>query len=451
MKTKLLKDYLCDRTPAANPSNVGDAETSCWERNFKDPRAFVRKALPIAIIALGLTDDTIIGAEQFDLLIRQLHLSQRDFLEIVRREFKKKEKDTKKLPKPFTRKDVEDALVLLLQKAIDFTLEQVRISLKCPAENLAPLINWIRASTGKEDRSDVAAIAHWLWLIKRKLLGLPVANHIMVVAYGKQGGGKTIAIRKLLGPLHDFGYVLYASVSQIADERYLKLLNEHFVVFCDEMAWAERADINSLKNTISADILTPRKLGTNQGFRIKQNSTFIGASNRRVNEMIWDSSGMRRFYELICEDTLSWSLVNSIDYLELIRGIDEARKDGYLIGDALATVRKKQDELINRDDLTLFLEDECLLRDDASSNPQYTTNHEIWTRFKVWNERNGVFKYCTSKDLYKRLRNRGFISHMTKDENGTTSRGFFAKFSNDAKSRPKTTLESLSAHERRAL
>ena len=61
---------------------------------------------------------------------------------------------------------------------------------------------------------DIAVVKHFVWQVKRKLIGLPVDHHIMPILFGKSGGGKSVAIHKLVEPLKELTLETNMSVFQ---------------------------------------------------------------------------------------------------------------------------------------------------------------------------------------------------------------------------------------------
>jgi len=91
-----------------------------------------------------------------------------------------------------------------------------------------------------------------------------------------------------------------------------------------------KTDIETLKHFITTDRLTARKLFTNSLDSLPQNCSCIGTSNKYLDTLIRDETGMRRFFEFKCLEKMDWSLLNSVDALEIWREVDEANEYGYL-------------------------------------------------------------------------------------------------------------------------
>lgn len=180
---------------------------------------------------------------------------------------------------------------------------------------------------------EIAVFSHFLWLCKRHLFGLPARYHMMPVIVGPQGSGKTETLKRLLTA--GFGdLVLITSFDYMEDERNTPALAKHYIVFLDEMARANRADVSNLKRLLTQEKLTYRPLHTNDDATVKNNVTLIGASNMSTDALIKDETGMRRFYELkvdtvACnkmsteERVMHWEQLDRIDYLEVWRSVNE--------------------------------------------------------------------------------------------------------------------------------
>ena len=139
----------------------------------------------------------------------------------------------------------------------------------------------------------------------------------MLILVGKTGGGKTEVIKKLIEPLRPFIYE--ANVDEVNDSRNLLAFQDNFIALFDEMSRAEKADINCVKRMVTGEAQSMRRLGTNIHQSVPIRTTFIGASNNDLIDIIFDNTGMRRFWEMRTLDVLDWSTINQIDYIELYR------------------------------------------------------------------------------------------------------------------------------------
>lgn len=190
-----------------------------------------------------------------------------------------------------------------------------------PQISTEALDRFLIAVTGESKPLDVAVIKQFIWQIKRKLLGLKVGQHLMPILVGKHRGGKTEAVKKLLEPIFQL-YMAANDMTVINDERGIKTLNDNYCIFFDEMAKASKVDTDRLKGIISGEYISYRIMRTNQYVSIKNNCTFIGATNNRVRDLIYDHTSARRFYELITLDVLNHAEINSIPYFDIWKSID---------------------------------------------------------------------------------------------------------------------------------
>jgi predicted P-loop ATPase len=217
---------------------------------------------------------------------------------------------------------------------------------------------WVRAVTGQERPLDVAVVKHFLWQVKRKLHGLPVERHLMLVVHGKQNGGKSRAIQELYGPLKELTDFL-ADLTALGDERQAYRQGQYYITMCDEMGKGERVCMDALKNRITADVLRWRVLGTNMTGSAVNKSTFIGAINPDLRDVLRDPTGMRRFYQMEAVDVLDWKAINSINYAELWCSVDPAAESPIVT--VLDELQKAQEDLRAKDAVEEWLDEHCEL------------------------------------------------------------------------------------------
>lgn len=291
--------------------------------------------------------------------------------------------------------------------------------LVCKSEDLTPIRTWVMAVTGAADTKDVAVMAHWVWTAKRKGTGQPVKHQIMPVLYGPQGGGKTIALEKLIAPISDFRLTI--SMSQLGDERVFEGLANHFVALFDELQGIERTDMNALKKQITTTTNSYRKLYTHDMANIPMRCSFIGATNRPIAESFNDSTGMRRFWEVNTLKKLQWDVLGDIDYKELWKGVDENKEEGYLTGEALEAVLHKQTELVNKDDLEEFLSQHNLHTTEDDTTAIEIANDALYEAYVHWAGRNGITSKLNAIWFGRKLKRR-LPSQVNKNASGVPQR-----------------------------
>lgn len=285
-------------------------------------------------------------------------------------------------------------------------------------ENLAPLKDFVKAVTGKLEPKVLGVLAHFIWQIKRRLADKDVVYHIMPILFGAQGGGKSLALQRLFKPLTNL--TLELTLTEVTDARFYFALNQNFVAVLDEMAGAKKTEVENLKKQITATYNDVRKLNTNVVTKIKQNASFIGTTNRAVNELIFDTTGARRFYEIKALDLLDWEVINNIDYTALFQGINENLDRGY-IESVLAEVKEDQKQLVGIDEVDAFIESHSIVPGDKE-----IVASVIYEWYKTWAELNGVKNVRTAMFLGRRLTNKGLIS-KTSRVRGKTVRVYLLK------------------------
>lgn len=277
---------------------------------------------------------------------------------------------------------------------------------------LTPLRTFIRAMTGAENEKVLAVMAHFLWTVKRRLSGKEVVFHIMPIIYGAQNAGKSLSLQRLFKPLTNLTLELH--LTDVTDPRYYFSLSKSFVVILDEMAGAKKADVESLKKQITASYNDVRKLGTNTVIKVKQNASFIGTTNRAASELIFDSTGMRRFYEIRTLEKLDWDAINGIDYEALYQGINENLERGY-IEPLLQEISLDQEELVTPDELTVFCESHHL-----EPGARELEHSEVYEAYKTWADINGVKNPLNSMWFGRKMKNKGLNTTIKRNTNKIT-------------------------------
>lgn len=375
---------------------------------ISDPRKFVSKWLELKQISVdergGLTaPDKREYQEIFDTMVL-------DYYEQIEHFNKVAEKRIKGAPETHLRKALDEIVSLEMVKRRAEIFENIKFS---GTKDLTQLQSFVKATTGKDNVTIVGVLAHFLWQIKRKLIDKEILYHIMPILYGAQGAGKSKALQHFFRPLTNL--TLDLSLTEVTDPRFYFSLNRNFVCILDEMAGAKKTDVDNLKKQISAVFNDVRRLGGNIVTKIKQNASFIGSTNRPVNEIIFDTTGARRFYEIRTLDRLDWESINSIDYVALYRGIDENRERGYL-EEVMDQVVEDQKELIGIDELSAFMQAHKLENGEKEINSAI-----VYEAYKAWAETNGIKNLINSVWFGRKLSNKG-IRNVTKNYRGKTTR-----------------------------
>lgn len=375
-----------------------------------DPRKFVAKWLELKKVAVdergGLSSlDKREYQDIFDTLVL-------DYYEQIEAFNRAAERRIKGSPETHLKKALDEVISLEMVKRRAEIFENIKFS----APNLGPLETFVSAVTGKSEKKVVNVLAHFIWQIKRKLIDKEIVFHIMPILFGAQGGGKSKSLQHLFNPIKNL--TLDLGLTEVTDSRFYFSLSRNFVVILDELAGIKKADVDILKKQISATYNDSRRLGGNTVTKIKQNASFIGTTNRNVNELLFDVSGARRFYEIKTLDRLDWDIINSIDYIALFRGIDENLERGYL-EEVMNEVVEDQKDLIGLDELTVFMQSVNLTTGDREIAATI-----VYDAYKTWAENSGIKNPINSVWFGRKLSNRG-IRNSTKNLRGKTTRFYF--------------------------
>ena len=198
---------------------------------------------------------------------------------------------------------------------------------------------FITAITNTNPEETKIVLKHFIWQVKRKMFGLPVTYHMMPVFFGPQEAGKSTVVRDFLcKPIKDF----FASTdfATITDNRSHDIW-DNYVLFFDEMGRSAVSHLEDIKRKITEDTFNSRVLGKNADTLVVNRATFIGTTNKDISRLIFDDTGMRRFYQVDCLPRLDWTVTQSIDYLKLWKSVDE-RSETPLLADTAMLQRVKR-------------------------------------------------------------------------------------------------------------
>lgn len=177
----------------------------------------------------------------------------------------------------------------------------------------------------------IRALQTTIWQIKRKLVNdpkLPLEHHLMSVLTGPQGSGKTTFWNQFFTPLT--GFIYPANFDELHDSANHDLWR-HPVVLFDEMANAQRADMNIVKKAITADFFKSRMHYLHTSSYIRNAATMVGATNSTLGRIMFDTTGLRRFAPIqtlhgpsAAGDVakVDWQALNSVNMLSLWHSVD---------------------------------------------------------------------------------------------------------------------------------
>ena len=166
------------------------------------------------------------------------------------------------------------------------------------------------------------ALQHFLWQIKRKMFGLSVVNHLMIVFNGEQGCGKSTLVQQLCAPVKEL--TASATINDITDNRSHNIWKNSVLVF-DEIGYSTPENITLIKQRITGSEWSSRLMFSNKDTTVTNNTTMIGTTNKDISRLIFDDTGMRRFFQIdVCN--FDFNITNNINFLLLWKSIDENGK-----------------------------------------------------------------------------------------------------------------------------
>lgn len=281
-----------------------------------------------------------------------------------------------------------------------------------------PVATWVAAVCGKESTLDLVVMKHFIWQVKRKLSGLSVDNHIMIVCYGGSGIGKSVAVSKLLEPLRSMA--LQTDMGIFEDQFSRRAFSRNYIVFFDELNGADETNVNAIKQIITAPVIEWRAMRSERVMSAPQNSTFIGCSNEAVRDRIKDPTSSRRFWQINCATKIDWEAINAIDYLALWRSVDE--KASSPLNDYLAEIRKVQELEIRSRDIIEQWADECC--EVVNFDDSALTTAELYDSFKKFCEWQNIKSFPQfqkfARDIQKVLGGSAHGAQPKKSNRGTT-------------------------------
>lgn len=191
-------------------------------------------------------------------------------------------------------------------------------------------------------------LKHWLWLVKRKILGRKVVWEIWLNFFGATGVGKSTLIRALCSPLEEF--YLEAQISVFADAaRERDKFTKWYVMNFDELTVGAASkflgDTDAVPEDVQREIkqfMTQEKM-TSRNFQTQDQSTRrmtfspISSANEHLYDIIFDEKTMRRYFEFNCTmncmdaDAAYYDKKDALQkkLLSVWQGVDENKQEGY--------------------------------------------------------------------------------------------------------------------------
>ena len=195
--------------------------------------------------------------------------------------------------------------------------------------NWDKLIDMMRIKNDGKRELHIKAFKHIVWQIKRKLNGLECVWHLAMVLHGKQGCGKSEFLKKFFSVLDELYLLLDGE--DISDKFNAAMFQNHFVGNLDELTKLNDASMEMVKAFITRESTTERKMFSQIISAFQQNLTMVGSTNRPINKVITDFTGMRRFWQIDIDrdkHTMDFPTIETTEFLKYWQSIDE-NGDGF--------------------------------------------------------------------------------------------------------------------------
>ncbi|WP_188063725.1 VapE domain-containing protein [Sphingobium sp. KCTC 72723] len=256
--------------------------------------------------------------------------------------------------------------------AVDAWREQVTLDMKVEllltlkyekgrATGPAGQAMWADMEAACFDTSDTTAgfptavLKKFMWQVKRKARGLTVTNHLMPVLSGAQGKGKTHFVQAMTNPLEHFKRQVDFNI--ITDGKTADIWSS-LILFIDEMGFFSKADVDTVKNVITAESRSIRAMRQNSSAPIRNHATLIGCTNKSLGQLIRDETGGRRFAELVWRNDPNWDALNQVDWVMLWQSVDEMGEDPLIAANMMERLREQQEDNRNQSPIEIWVREE---------------------------------------------------------------------------------------------
>ena len=245
-----------------------------------------------------------------------------------------------------------------------------------------------------------------LYNIKRKLVldDCQCKYTFLMFLYGAGGVGKSYLIDKICSPFVEYHKKASLSLADFNDSLGVKNhLTNNYVIVLDEFRGLSKLDLQALKSYISDSSCSSRSAYEKTATCAKNHASFFSSSNVELDDCIVDNNNRRFIQFNMAKDIQNnWNEIDSFDFIELFRSIDENGM-GYMTTDdfkAISDVIKSESYQPNA------FEQWCL--DMNVTLPELNKGKsvpvsDLWLNFKVYIETNNMTKY-SSTWFYKKLK-----------------------------------------------
>ncbi|TKF48776.1 VapE domain-containing protein [Vibrio sp. F13] len=214
---------------------------------------------------------------------------------------------------------VKAALTQYDMNMYDATIEQLRDRLKYDATLSDEFVKLKKYAQFSDD--DILILKSWVWNVKRTINKLEKEQVPMPLLFAvEQRFGKSTFNQKLYEPIAELA--LRRDVSSIKDTFGNGLWRKLLVVDFDEISSINGSMLSKFKEWCYADKVAMRNPNTSTMLQFEKVTNAIASSNVDVSEILKDSTGSRRIWQVNLQTPL-FDALEHVNFESLWRCVDE--------------------------------------------------------------------------------------------------------------------------------
>jgi len=214
---------------------------------------------------------------------------------------------------------IKAALAAYDSEMYDQTVDDIKDKLKFDGSITDEFIALQQQSSLSND--DMLILKSWIWNVKRTLNGYETQQVPMPLLYSNQQRyGKSTFNQKLYEPVAELA--LRRDVGSITDKFGNGLWRKLIVVDFDEISSINNNMVSKFKEWCYADKISMRNPNTASMLQFEKVTSAIASSNVPVRDILKDSSGSRRIWQVNLTKSL-FDALDNVDFVKLWQSVNE--------------------------------------------------------------------------------------------------------------------------------
>ena len=248
---------------------------------------------------------------------------------------------------------------------------------------------------------DIIILKSWVWNIKRAAAGKKQEQVPMPMLYSsQQQWQKSTFCERLYSPVAEL--TEKHDVDILQDKFYTPMWETLLVVDFDEMGGLERTDITTLKKWMFTKYLNARAMHTQTATRYEKRVQAIGSSNKEISEILWDTTGSRRVWQISLKKPLG-DACDGVGFIKLWEAIDmNAPCPLYTDGNNERILKRQYEEQRRKSGVELWLEDFL-----AVNVEEEWATKKLFESYGEWRKENNETE-LQSRSFFSRLKEAGY-------------------------------------------